>query len=483
MMNSTTLIPSQQQQQQQDHQQDHQHVDDPHSKKRTRVTPTQLSILEDTFSVSATPDSKMRKHLAQKLQMPERSIQIWFQNRRAKVKMLQRRALLREEQEMARAKLYAEAAVAATSVSQHHAHSAINSAIPLPSSSSASSTSPYWYGPASLGAGYPHHPNTKIPIQRSWSSDPSPSSMIRHPYQQQPIPLQHHHQHQHLQQQLSSSSQYHPHPPHQPSTLSSSVYPATSLDATLTGEPKESLYHGNLSPSPTPNHINDLENFKSLSDVSFMDNMTPASSDVTTGIINVNAVTIGTWHRMKINQQDLLCCFQLSERTFEWHIRDSNYHFKMVISFDLVTSLDITILDNGIFAQIDMELNDAPLFFMENLDDLTWTQCSDFTEGMQATCHLHHTLRGLASDLRQELLAMISMDQHLCQVIRFPMVPPIADLSSSSLGLMPATGVTNYHGAGDEITSLDPSSLMSWRHQSLPLNMEDFEWSHPSTNF
>ncbi|CAO3598538.1 unnamed protein product [Absidia cylindrospora] len=466
MMNSTALIPSQQQDQL---------LDDPHSKKRTRVTPTQLSILEDTFSVSATPDSKMRKHLAQKLQMPEQSIQIWFQNRRAKVKMLQRRALLREEQEMARAKIYAEAAVAAASVSQHHAHPATSAAMPPPPPSS------YWYGPTTINSTYPHHLASKIPIQRSWSSDPAPSSMIRHPYQQQS--LQHHHQQQHHIQQ--SSSQYHSHPPHQPSNLSSSMYPITSFDGALTGESKESFYHGNMSPSPTPNPVGDLESFKPLNDTTFIDNMTPAASDVTTGVINVNAVTIGTWHRMKINQQDLLCCFQLSERTFEWHIRDSNYHFKMAISFDLVTSLDITILDNGIFAQIDMELNEPPLFFMENMDDLTWTQCSDFTEGMQATCHLHHTLRGLASDLRQELLGMISMDQHLCQVIRFPMVPPIADLS---LGMMPATtataaAATTVNYGGDEITSLDPSSLMSWRHQSLPLNMDDFEWSHPSTNF
>ncbi|KAI8093841.1 uncharacterized protein BX664DRAFT_330718 [Halteromyces radiatus] len=361
--------------------------------------------------MSATPDSKMRKHLAQKLQMPERSIQIWFQNRRAKVKMLQRRALLREEQEVARAKLYAEAAS-----QQHHT----------------TTHSPYWYGPTSL-SGFPpppppppssiFPPQTKLPIQRAWSTDPTRSSFIR-PYH--------------------------------------SIY-NNNNNNNISGEMKESFYH--MSPSPTPHPMVDLENdtFKSFQDTptTFIENnLTP--SDVTTGIINANAVTIGTWHRMKMNQQDLLCCFQLSERTFEWHIRDSNYHFKMVISFDLVQSLDITLLDNGIFAQMDMELTEPPLFFMENMDDLTWIQCSDFTEGMQATCHLHHTLRGLASDLRQELLGMISMDQHLCQVIRFPMT----DLSTTTLQ--------------QDISSLDPSSLMSWRHQSLPLNMKDFEWSSSS---
>jgi hypothetical protein len=121
-----------------------QSVDD--SKKRTRVTPSQLAILEETFIVSATPDSKMRKQLATKLDMPERSIQIWFQNRRAKVKMLQRRAHLRQEQEVARARLCAEA----------------------------TSNHPYWY---------PRY-NAKLPIHRAWSSDiisPPPPPLPPHP--------------------------------------------------------------------------------------------------------------------------------------------------------------------------------------------------------------------------------------------------------------------------------------------------------------
>ncbi|CAO3589303.1 unnamed protein product [Absidia cylindrospora] len=442
------MNPSTQSQQPQPQQLDH-HDDDPHSKKRTRVTPTQLSILEDTFSVSPTPDNKMRKHLAQKLQMPEQSIQIWFQNRRAKVKMLQRRTLLREEQEMTRAKLYAEAAAAAAA-SRHYSHSSSigSGAMLTPASSSSSS---FWYGTSPITP-YPHYPSTtKLPIQRSWSLDPT----IPPP---PPPLLQQQHQHYYHQSQ---------HPPY--------IY----AGPTLAGETKELYYHGNISPSPTPNPMGDLstETFKSFSDTTFIDNTTPGPSDsTTTGFINVNAVTIGTWHRMKMSRQDLLCSFQLSERTFEWHIRDSNYHFKMIISFDLVASLDITILDNGIFAQMDLKLNEPPLFFMENMDDLTWIQCSDFTEGMQATCNLHHTLRGLASDLRQELLGMISLDQHLCQVIRFPMASPITELP---LVTAAATSTT----INDDITSLDPSSLMSWRHHSLPLHMNDGEWSQSHATF
>lgn len=123
-------------------------------KKRTRVTPSQLSVLEETFAISATPDSKMRKQLAQRLQMPERSIQIWFQNRRAKVKMLQKRALMREEQEAAKARWCAEA------TAYPHA--------------------PYWYPRRSQPV--------KVPIQRAWSTDTSSTAT---PFSQQRAPPPH----------------------------------------------------------------------------------------------------------------------------------------------------------------------------------------------------------------------------------------------------------------------------------------------------
>lgn len=75
-------------------------------RKRTRATADQLSVLEDTFAVNVSPNSKLRKQLAEQLQMSERSIQIWFQNRRAKVKHMQKRAQMQMHQASIRAQLY-----------------------------------------------------------------------------------------------------------------------------------------------------------------------------------------------------------------------------------------------------------------------------------------------------------------------------------------------------------------------------------------
>jgi hypothetical protein len=61
------------------------------NRKRSRATPEQLAILEATFEKNTSPNSKLREALAERVHMSERSIQIWFQNRRAKVKNTQKR--------------------------------------------------------------------------------------------------------------------------------------------------------------------------------------------------------------------------------------------------------------------------------------------------------------------------------------------------------------------------------------------------------
>lgn len=75
-------------------------------RKRTRATAEQLAILEDTFAVNVSPNGKLRKQLAERLKMNERSIQIWFQNRRAKVKHMQKRAHMQMHQAAMRAQFY-----------------------------------------------------------------------------------------------------------------------------------------------------------------------------------------------------------------------------------------------------------------------------------------------------------------------------------------------------------------------------------------
>eukprot|EP01132_Coremiostelium_polycephalum_P003841 gene3841-4785_t len=55
-------------------------------KKRQRTSPEQLAILEQIFETDKMPSQQIRVRLANQLGMSSRRVQIWFQNKRAKVK-------------------------------------------------------------------------------------------------------------------------------------------------------------------------------------------------------------------------------------------------------------------------------------------------------------------------------------------------------------------------------------------------------------
>merc|ERR1711915_327203 len=55
-------------------------------KHRKKTSKTQLKILEKTFESNKKPDSALRNQLSEQLGMTPRSVQVWFQNRRAKQK-------------------------------------------------------------------------------------------------------------------------------------------------------------------------------------------------------------------------------------------------------------------------------------------------------------------------------------------------------------------------------------------------------------
>ncbi|KAI1335275.1 homeobox transcription factor [Xylariaceae sp. FL0016] len=63
------------------------------NQKRQRATQDQLSTLEMEFNKNPTPTANVRERIAEEINMTERSVQIWFQNRRAKIKLLAKKSL------------------------------------------------------------------------------------------------------------------------------------------------------------------------------------------------------------------------------------------------------------------------------------------------------------------------------------------------------------------------------------------------------
>ncbi|KAK3370345.1 putative homeoprotein [Podospora didyma] len=63
------------------------------NQKRQRATQDQLTTLEQEFNKNPTPTATVRERIADEINMTERSVQIWFQNRRAKIKMMAKKSL------------------------------------------------------------------------------------------------------------------------------------------------------------------------------------------------------------------------------------------------------------------------------------------------------------------------------------------------------------------------------------------------------
>lgn len=63
------------------------------NQKRQRATQDQLVTLEMEFNKNPTPTALVRERIAQDINMTERSVQIWFQNRRAKIKNIAKRSI------------------------------------------------------------------------------------------------------------------------------------------------------------------------------------------------------------------------------------------------------------------------------------------------------------------------------------------------------------------------------------------------------
>lgn len=58
-------------------------------RKRTHLKSSQVAILQESFDNNPLPDSSVRSKLARELAVTERTIQIWFQNRRAKARKIE----------------------------------------------------------------------------------------------------------------------------------------------------------------------------------------------------------------------------------------------------------------------------------------------------------------------------------------------------------------------------------------------------------
>lgn len=137
--------------------------------------------------------------------------------------------------------------------------------------------------------------------------------------------------------------------------------------------------------------------------------------------LNCTTLTIGTWHRFKLRASDLLCIF--NNNVFEWRIEDAGCHFKMEIPLSSVASIDF-VEDSNVLADVHFDISESPSFYMEttSTDAATgshWVQCSDFTEGKQASRFFRHSLKGVSQHLKQDLVMLMEQCPETRRWVRF----------------------------------------------------------------
>jgi hypothetical protein len=195
------------------------------------------------------------------------------------------------------------------------------------------------------------------------------------------------------------------------------------------------------------------------------------------------SLTIGTWHRMKLQQADLYCSFNLAERTFSWHISDCGHFFKAEFSFDCIASIKYTLCDDGLSALLTFDLSQAPMFFMDNdmatsADGLiSWIQCSDFTENTQASQCLQHTIKGVSHNLRQELQTILSVDKQLEDITQI--MPTMSYLQHTDIISTTTTTTTTAAAAHNLYQHPSPADVTPTHSTSASSSLSAPEYAWP----
>jgi len=394
------------------------------NKKRTRATPEQLAILEDTFKTNTSPNSKVREALAEKVNMSERSIQIWFQNRRAKMKAMQKRAHLMINQDTMGHHFMA--CMPGYGHNLFPYRMPIHQRIALPRSYSASDltlnnvnalgmrSAP---NSAGLGITVPQVP------QGFWPSGPltapiplttSEHLMNGFPFSANPLVTA---------QQQTQSQRFPISPNASPNSNAMNVNSAQGLR--LVVNPNNGIpikMNDQSSISPQPQQFTPPQEFLTPA---FNNNNNPMAS-----VISCETLTIGSWRRILTMSSmslpnDLLCYYTLPQNIFTYNITNENTQFKMEFPLSDIFSVEFRPIDE-VHSQIAIEVKNPPSFYMEAPHG-GWNMCKDFTEDRQATRNRRHVLKGRSVVMKPQLIRLMQVDQNLAKVVTILDIPAPTD--------------------------------------------------------
>ncbi|KAI8622446.1 hypothetical protein BC830DRAFT_1162907 [Chytriomyces sp. MP71] len=261
-------------------------------RRRFHAGRDQLVLLEQIFRENKKPNAKERIEICKRVNMNPRSLQIWFQNRRAKEKKMEGAA------------------------------------------GSASATG------SGDGDQSPVTPSTPNPQLAGTSSDLHLSRQ----------------QSQQFQQNFSQQQQQ---------------------------QQQQPFSH--ISPNHTPS---------------------PASNP----LILTTSISIGSWRRLSLTPQDLLCEILTSQGLLRWSVIESGFCFKMELPITAINDMSVhSVPENPTLSSLVLQINMPPSFFRQIQEDSTiqigaspgFIPCSDFTEHLQATSVYCHILEGSHAEMER----------------------------------------------------------------------------------
>jgi len=417
------------------------------NKKRTRATPEQLAILEDTFKTNTSPNSRVREALAEKVNMSERSIQIWFQNRRAKMKAMQKRAHLMINQDTIGHHFMA----CIPGYGHHNLYPfrmPIHQRIALPRSYSASDLN--LNNVAALGMrSAPNSAGLGITVpqvpQGFWPSGPltAPITSMNNnehlmngfPFSANPLVAA---------QQQSQTQRFPISPNASPNSNSMNNAQALRLVVNPANGMPIKMNDQSVSQQPQPQQFTPPQEF-----------LTPAfnnnNNNTVISVIPCETLTIGSWRRILTmsSPTDLLCYYTLPQNIFTYHITNENTQFKMEFPLSDIFSVEYRPIDD-IHSQIAIEVKDSPSFYMESTHG-GWNMCKDFTEDRQASRHIRHVLKGRAMLMKPQLIKLMQDDPNLAKVVTIMDTPAPSDPLSPDMDQDNNNVIMNNNGQEDNL--------------------------------
>ncbi|KAK4521219.1 uncharacterized protein ATC70_013164 [Mucor velutinosus] len=372
------------------------------TRKRTHLKPSQVATLQESFNTNPLPDSSVRSRLARELAVTERTIQIWFQNRRAKARKV-------------------EALDAFPSNSNSNASSSNSSAV---------------IRPGGAGGGWvdPHRHATPPRYQATFRTMMTPERFEELKHQD----------HQQIRKRPRSSSKPEPKSSHLLELTRSDNMRAMSEGISRPNHDVLFSAATAIVSTSTPTTGASLSSTSIASPTSAGTVVQGGATSTTTGGSQMSLITdtpiqtvplpvsvlrIGSWTRFahaspQLHQRDwdLVCYASPLDRELVWRVQAEGHHFRIQVGFDSIHQLrlsrQVQVETGELVGQLDIELSLPLAFSMWRFgQDHQWVRCGDFTEDKQASVDGFHILQGNHEAFKQALLDLLALAPELATKI------------------------------------------------------------------